>query len=370
VVWIATLVAIGVASGWGNDVGESVQGQWELARWLAWGLLLGGAVQLALHVPPLARFGLSGDTGGERADAWQVLRATGPLVLGAAIYQINVMIDTQMANSLLRPGGASVVYYANRLQQFPMALIATAAVNAVFPLLNAHGHLGERAKVRALHDRTQLAMLFLALPAATGMVALALPIASVCYEHGNFGLDGTLRTAEGLRCLAFGLVPAGAAALASRVFVAMGDLRTPVRIAIWMLILNATLNLLCVVGLGFDVAGLTLSTAVTAWINLAWLLLRMRTTLGLPAADPALRTRIGKIVVAALVCALAAFAAQRGVAAAIGRAGALEARGSLAALVAGLASGAVSFALAARALAIPEWEEMVRRIGARLRPRS
>jgi putative peptidoglycan lipid II flippase len=328
-------------------------------------LLLGGAVQLALHLPPLGRFGLFGGGDGERADAWQVLRATGPLVVGAAIYQINVMVDGLMANSLLRPGGSSVIYYANRFQQFPMALIATAAVNAVFPLLNAHGHLGERARVRELHDRTQLGMLFLALPAAAGMFALALPIASVCYEHGNFGLDGTLRTAEGLRCLAFALVPAGAAALASRVFVAMGDLRTPVRIALWILFLNVALNALLVSGLGLDVAGLTLSTALAATVNLVWLLRGMRGRLGLPPAARELRARCLRIALASLLCALAAWSVHRGAAAVLG---ADEPRRSIPALLVALGAGALTYALSARTLSIPEWRELVARLRLGSRP--
>ena len=245
-VWIASLVAIGMASSWGRafagPLEETLAQEWELARWLAWGVLLGGVVQLGLHCVPLGRFGLLGAPGGVRPDPWQVLRATVPLVFGAAIYQINVMIDGLMANSLLSAGGATVLYYAHRLQQFPLALISTAAVNAVFPLLNAHGHLGERGRVRALHDRAQLGILFLALPAAAGLFALALPIASVCYEHGNFGREGAERVAEALRCLALALVPAGAAGLASRVFVAMDDTRTPVRIAVWMVLLNVGLN--------------------------------------------------------------------------------------------------------------------------------
>ncbi|HEX6886047.1 MAG TPA: lipid II flippase MurJ, partial [Planctomycetota bacterium] len=212
-VWIGTLVWIGVASGWGRELGTDdpavAARQWELARWLAWGLLAGGVVQLLLHLPPLGKHGLLGPTPGETADPWRVLRTTAPLVVGAAIYQINVMVDGLMANGLLRAGGSSAIYYANRVQQFPLALVSTAAVNAVFPLLNAHGHLGERGRVRALHDRTQLGILFLALPAAAGLLALALPIASVCYERGNFGLDGTERVAVALRCLAFALVPAG-----------------------------------------------------------------------------------------------------------------------------------------------------------------
>jgi len=370
-VWIATLVAICVAAGWGRDLGatsaEVSARQWELARWLAWGLLLGGTVQLVLHFPPLGRFGLLGGSGAELgaggADPGRVLCSTGPLVIGAAIYQINVMVDGLMATSLLRPGGSSVIYYANRFQQFPLALISTAAVNAVFPLLNAHGHLGERARVRTLHDRTQLGILFLALPAATGMFALALPIASVCYERGNFGLDGTLRVAEALRWLAVALIPAGARGLTSRAYVAMGDLRTPVRVAIWMVLINAGLNVLCVVGIGLDVAGLTSATAVTTWINLVWLAREMRTKLGLPGSDPELGRRIGKIALAALACALVAWAAQRGTAALLG---VPEARRSVTALLAALGAGGLAYATAARWLGIPEWREILQRIEKRL----
>jgi len=367
-VWIATLVAIGYAAGWGAapvaEPAQEVARQWQLARWLAWGLLFGGMLQLLVHLVPLARFGLSGATPGERADAWAVLRATGPLVVGAAIYQINVMIDGLMAESLLVTGGPSALYYANRLQQFPMALISTAAVNSVFPVLNAHGHLGEKARVRALHDRTQLGILYLALPAATVMFALALPSASVCYEHGKYGLDGVLRVAEGLRMLAFALIPAGAAALASRVFVAMGDLRTPVRAALWMLLANVGLNVLCVRALGMDVAGLTLSTALTSWGNLIWLIHAQRTRLGLPPSSPDFAGRVVRIALAALLAALAAFAAHR-------FAGPLLAPGderrSIATLLLALAAAGGVYAAASHTLGIPEWHDVTGRILRRLR---
>jgi putative peptidoglycan lipid II flippase len=379
-VWIASLVAIGLATDWGRALvgppAEVLAREWELARWLAWGLLAGGVVQLALHLVPLRRFGLA--AGGARPDtqhgarqeaqqgarARAVLQTSLPLVLGAAVYQINVMVDGLMANGLLRAGGATVLYYANRLQQFPLALISTAAVNAVFPLLNAHGHLGERARVRALHDRAQLGILFLALPAAAGLFSLALPIASVCYEHGNFGQDGAERVAEGLRLLAVALVPAGAAGLAGRVFVAMDDVRTPVRIAVWMVLLNVALNTLCVVGFGLDVAGLTLATAVTTWVNLLWLLAGLRRELALPAADPGLRARVARIALASLASGAAAFGAQRGAALLLGAA---DGRRSLPALLGGLAAGALVYGLAAQFLAFPEWRELLQRVTRRAR---
>jgi peptidoglycan biosynthesis protein MviN/MurJ (putative lipid II flippase) len=122
------------------------------------------------------------------------------------------------------------------------------------------------------------------------------------------------------------------------------------------------LNALSVVVLGLDVAGLTLSTAVTAWINVAWLARGFRTKLGLPASDPGLRARVAKIALASLACALAAWGAHRVTASALG---VLEVRRSIPALLAGLTAGGLALALTSHALAIPEWHEILRRLGRR-----
>jgi putative peptidoglycan lipid II flippase len=371
-VWIGTLVAIGLATDWGGaragDPASELALQWRMARWLAWGLLLGGLVQLLVHLVPLARHHLLG--GGTLDEASRlrmraVLRTTVPLVVGAGVYQLSVLIDGLMAQGLLATGGPSALYYANRVQQFPLALISTAAISAVFPALNAHGHLGELGRMRALHDRTQLGILFLVLPSAVGLFALALPIASVCYEHGNYGLEGTRRVAEGLRCLAFALLPAGAAALAGRVYLALGDFRTPVRIAAWMLLANVLLNVLAVLVLGLDVAGLTLSTALTSGINTVWLLLGLRRRLGLPPADPRLPGRIARIALASLASGAAAWGVHRGAALALDLS---EPRRSIPLLLAAMAAGGLSFLAAARLLEIPEYEELTYRLRRRLAP--
>ncbi len=368
-IWIGTLVAIGLNHGWGHEVegdpGRFVQVQWQMARWLAWGLLLGGLLQFLVHLPPLARHGLLGTGIDEesRQRAREVLRTTVPLIVGAAVYQLSVLIDGMMAQGLLATGGRTALYYANRLQQFPLALVATAAVSAVFPALNAHGHLGELGRVRSLHDRTQLGMLFLILPSAAGMFALASPLASICYEHGNFGPQGTARVAEGLRCLAFALIPAGAGALTGRVYIAMGDFRTPVRISAWTLLANVVLNAFSVVVLGMDVAGLTLATAITSWVNLVWLLAGLRKRLRLPGGDPALPARVVKIALASILCAVVAWAAHGACASLLA---VEESRRSIPALFAGIGAGSGAYLLAVRALRIPEWRELVNRLLRRL----
>jgi putative peptidoglycan lipid II flippase len=260
-----------------------------------------------------------------------------------------------MAEGLLADGGPTALYYANRVQQFPLALVALAAVNAVFPALKAYGHTGRLRELRRLHDRSQYAVLFLALPAAVGLLLLARPVASALFEHGSYGSAGIARIASALRVLAFAILPAGAVGLVGRAYYAMGDFKTPVRISIVMLVLNAGLNVLFVRGLGMDVDGLALATVLTAWGNLAWLWLGMGPHLGLPPSEGGMLLRVARIAAASALAGLGALGASVAAAPA----------GAWGRVAAGATAGFALYALAARVLRIPEWEE----IGARLRRR-
>ena len=153
VAWILVLLGIwwgyGLQDGSVNAEGgaglEAKARDLEMARWRAWGVLLAGAVQLAVQWPALRRAGFVG--GARRAlslpagapGPMDVLRRAAPLALGAAVYQVNVMVDGLMAEGL-PDGGPTAHYFANRLQQFPLALIAVAATSAVFPALQELGH--------------------------------------------------------------------------------------------------------------------------------------------------------------------------------------------------------------------------------------
>src|SRR5690349_4597835 len=239
----------------------------QIARALAWYVMIAGLILLAVQLPALGPRGFLGrapaplapqERHALRARVWRVLREAAPLALGAAVYQVNVMVDGFMAEGLLPDGGPSVLYYATRVQQLPMSLVAAAATAAVFPALAALGHQRREAELRKLHDETHLAIAFAALPAALGLYVFARPIMALCFEHGAFGAEGTLRGAAVLRALALAVLPAGAAGLVARTLYALGDLRTPVRISIGVLALNAALNFGFVLGLGMDADGLAL----------------------------------------------------------------------------------------------------------------
>jgi putative peptidoglycan lipid II flippase len=315
VVWVATLAAFLWRDGWPRAASSvSRSGELEMMRVLSWAVLIAGVLQLLVQVPMLRRHGFMGagatparhpafDVG---ANASKVLRASAPLALGAAVYQFNVMIDGLMAQGMLSQGGPGAYYFATRVQHFPIALIALSATSAIFPSLKALGHLGRKQELRDLHDRAQAGVLFLALPAAFGLIALAEPICALLFQHGRYGAEGVERTALTLIALSFAILPAGAVSLASRAYFAMNDFAGPVRVSIAMVAVNIGLNVLFVAALDLDAAGFAASTALTAWINIGILWPGLCRRLDLPPTRLGLPGRFARVAIGSAVSAVLA----------------------------------------------------------------
>jgi peptidoglycan biosynthesis protein MviN/MurJ (putative lipid II flippase) len=126
-----------------------------------------------------------------------------------------------------------------------------------------------------------------------------------------------------------------------------------------VLVLNVVLNLVCVRGLGMDVGGLTLSTAVTSWISLVWLSAGLTRRLGLPPSAPGLAGRIARTGVAAALSGLAAWATQREVAELLGSE---VPRHSFPALFAAIGVAGALYLVLARVLGLPEGAELLQRL--------
>jgi putative peptidoglycan lipid II flippase len=365
---IVTLVLIGMRFGWSGlapDDGDAGRlRHLEMARWFSWGLVISGVAQLAMLAPEMRSVGLlqrSTDLARHSARAWTVLKTSLPLALGAAVYQVNVVIDSFIANNMLPTGGASTYYYANRIQQLPLALVATAATSAVFPALKALGHKRDFGAMRKLHDQTHLAIAFIALPASVGLFVLATPVVSVLLEHGEFGPEGVARTASAMRMLCIALLPAGAIGLIGRAYYALGDFKTPVRVSIAMLVLNTVLNIVFITVFDLDTAGLALATAIASWLNVILLMPGLMKRLQADAGDVVIgvsdfRGRVVKLCIAAAACGAAAWGAHEGLA---------SSTRSIGALAAAIGCGVAAYVGVAQALALPEWVSVREKVVAR-----
>jgi putative peptidoglycan lipid II flippase len=333
-----------------------------LVRQLSIVVCVAGLVQLVVQLPACVRVGLMG-TSVLRVfaplvpGAWGVLKSALPLAIGAAVYQVNVMIDGLMAESLLPDGGPTTIYYAIRVQQFPMALVATAATAAVFPKLKALAATRQDGELRRLHDRAQLGVAFLALPASAGMFVLAEPIAVALFQHGAFSAAGAARLGSSLAMLSLALLPAGAVGLVSRVYYAKGDFKTPVRVSIVALVLNTVLNWVLVTQAGMDVEGLALGTVLASVVNLALLWPGLRGRLALPSGEAGFAGRFTRIAVASALCAAAAWGVSQ----------LLSGQHAALIVAAGSTAGAVAFFAVAKLLRVEELEEFLAKLRARAR---
>ena len=357
--WTATLLI--VASTWGWETKRPPEVEMAMVRVLGWGVLTAGVLQLALQLPSLKSSGLllAGAVDPEaQARAKRVLKDALPLAVGAAVYQLNVLIDGWMAEGMLKDGGPTLYYYANRLQQLPMALISISATTAAFPALLALGQSGDLKGLRGLHDKTQRGVAFLLLPAAVGLYVLAGPEISAIFEWGKFDAEDVKRATPALQYLALALLPAGASLLATRAYISMGDKRTPVIFSVMSLVLNTGLNVFFLSFRGMDIEGLALGTAISSWFHLALLLWGHR-NLGLPKAREGTGSLLARILLAS---------AAMGAVADYVEVNLREPLGQIGSLCAAISAGAAAYFLLAAVLRISIQKELLDRIVNRLRP--
>ncbi len=257
-------------------------------KWLAWGVVAGGALQLLIQLPLISKLGISPIPvlPWRAPSVGRCLALMGPAAFGMAILQINVLIDRWLA-SFLAEGSISYLYYANRLVQFPHGILSLAVAAAAFPLLadrEARGRHGkEEGSARSPLDEAGRLTLFITLPAAFGLIALARPIMEVLFERGAFVATDSSASAAALRAYALGLVFFGFVRLMAAAYHSRLDTKTPVRCANWAVLANVAGSVALMFPLGF--VGLALATSLASALN-AWLLLAgLRETEDWPGGD-------------------------------------------------------------------------------------
>jgi putative peptidoglycan lipid II flippase len=300
---------------------------WFLSPWLAkqgveaiyalpFGVMVGGVLQLAVQIPALARLGLLPRLGVRpRAvkKAWtnpatlNILRLMGPALLGVGVAQISLLINTQIA-SYMAPGSVSWLTYADRLMEFPTAILGVALGVVLMPQLAAAKATGDTERYAAMLDWGLRLVLLLALPCAAALLVFSQPLVSVLYHYGAFTDRDVQQTTLALTGYGVGLLGLVAIKVLAPGYYASQDIRTPVRIAVVVLVLTQVLNAALVPQLG--VAGLSLSIGLAALVNAAWLLWGLhRCRAWVPA--PAWGTFLLKVLAACAVLGLCLLMAAR-----------------------------------------------------------
>lgn len=242
---------------------------------LAWAVFTGGALQLAFQVPFLLRIGMLPRPRWDPKDEGvvRVLKLMAPAALGVSVAQVSLVINTHIA-SWLGDGPVSWLYYADRLMEFPSALLGVAMGTVLLPSLVKHHANGDPAAYSRLLDWGLRLALLLALPAAVGLALLAAPLAATLFWHGEFTRHDVLMTRAALIAYAIGLAGIILVKILAPGFYARQNIRTPVKVALATLAVTQAANIAFVPWLGH--AGLAAAISAGATFNAGWLWWLMR----------------------------------------------------------------------------------------------
>ncbi len=231
---------------------------------LAWGVLLAGVVQLLFQLLPLARLGLlvQPRVSFEHEGARRVGRLLIPAVLASSVGQINALIDTMLASTMVT-GSISWLYYSDRLLELPIGLVAVALGTVLLPNLSRLNREGDSgAFSTTLGWGVRMALLF-GLPAAAALYVLALPLIGSIFS-GLTGIDVRM-AALSLQAFAIGLLPLVLVKVLAPAYFAQEDTRYPLRAGAVAVAVNVIVNLALFRVMGH--VGLALGTSAAAWVN-------------------------------------------------------------------------------------------------------
>jgi putative peptidoglycan lipid II flippase len=247
---------------------------------LAWGVIAGGALQLLLQIPFLIKKGIK---------FWNSisfyhpgLKKVGilmlPTIFGAAIYQINILIGTLLA-STLSEGSVSYLYYADRLVQFPLGVLAIAGTTAVMPSFSRAVANNDYEELKKMFSYAMKLMLFMTLPAMAGLIILREPIVRLLFERGAFDAEAVRLTSYALLYYSIGLWAFSCVRIVVSIFYSLQDTKTPVLAGAVSIFVNIILSIILMQYLGHG--GLAFATSLSSMLNLLILIIILKKRLGI-----------------------------------------------------------------------------------------
>ncbi|MEL7060521.1 MAG: murein biosynthesis integral membrane protein MurJ [Acidobacteriota bacterium] len=303
IVWnlaiVGSLVGVATSGGWLTSPAAAPVDV--VTRWLyaaCWGALAGGAAQVAVQLPAVLRlvpklrpsFDLAAP-GVRRA-----LSALGPALAGRGVVQLSLYVDVFLA-SFLAPGAPSAIAYAATLINLPLGVFGMSVAAAELPELarrdagSASGEIARRVR-RGLRQSA-----FVVAPSVVGLLAFGFLVVGLLYRRGNFGVTDNWLVWAVLSAYALGLLASTMSRLLQNAFFALGDTKTPARVATVRLVASAglggflmlpldRLSVAATVGLPeparplfFGACGLALASSVAAWSELLLLARALRRAL-------------------------------------------------------------------------------------------
>ena len=248
---------------------------------LCFGVLGGGVLQLLLHLFYLREkkfmFGFAKTLNHPAVRKLSVLMF--PQLFGIAVYNLNILVNTQYA-SFMSEGTVSYLYFAERIIEFPLGVVAVSLATVMLPALSGHAARGDHGAFGAEYLRSLRRMLFIMVPAMVGIVALRVPLCNFLYQHGEFDYVAVINTSQAILGYGLGLFAVGGIRITVPAFFALQDTRTPVKVAFFCFLLNAVCGFVLGFIFSLNHLGLALASSISSVANFVLLVILLNGRLG------------------------------------------------------------------------------------------
>jgi putative peptidoglycan lipid II flippase len=244
---------------------------------LAWGVFLGGLIQLLFLIPFLikAKVLTMPKWGWSDPDVAKIRKLMIPALFGVSVGQINLLLDTMIASFLIT-GSISWLYYSDRLLEFPLGLFGIAIATVILPTLSRN-HVSKDTKAFGANIDWALRMVsVLGIPAAAGLIVLAEPMLLTIFQRGEFTPQDANFASYSLMAYAGGLWSFMLIKVLAPGFFSRQDMKTPVKYGIWCMAANMFFNLIFAYPFGY--VGLAIATTLSATMNAALLYNKLHQT--------------------------------------------------------------------------------------------
>lgn len=249
---------------------------------LAWGVFLAGLLQFCVMWPALARFGVRPRL---KFDARHpgVRRVFGlmlPTIFSSSVAQLNLLVGTVFASALVA-NAQSWLYYSDRLTEFPLGLFGVAIGTVILPHLSRRHAAEDRAGYNHALDWGMKMVCLVGIPAAVGLVALAEPLCATLFQYHKFTAADTRMVAASVSAMSIGIPAFMLSKVLLPAFYARQDTRTPMKVAVWTVLVNVVLiasfvTVLRLSGSAYGHIGIAFATALAGIFNAVVLLVLLQ----------------------------------------------------------------------------------------------
>jgi putative peptidoglycan lipid II flippase len=237
----------------------------------------------------------------------RIIKLMLPRTLALGTSSINLYIDTFIASFFV--GGITVINFANDIQTAPTVIFGIAIATAIFPVLSEAIARNNMSEFMSSFSWSARRILYFTIPATVGIIVLRAQIIRLIFGIGNFSWNNTYWTTKALLFFSLGLVAQGLIPLLLKAFYAIQDTKTPLYIALFVMVLNAILSLTLpfIAPLGLGIAGIALAFSIAGIVNAILLFIWLHGKIGALDPDHKIFESTSRLILASLLMGLISY---------------------------------------------------------------